>query len=188
MAELPFFPLATDAWVADCEHLEDAEVGRYMRILIALWRAPSQRLPNDDEWLARKFRRPAEAVVAELRPLIKEFCQCDGNWITQKRVSKEYKRAVKAINQRRDAANARWLKEKEVSERNAASYGSRNALTPTLIPTPIQDSESPKTSTDPPRDAALVASGSAPRGKVLTMKERMAAIAERDRLKFAGNA
>jgi uncharacterized protein YdaU (DUF1376 family) len=183
MAELPFFPLATDAWIADCEHLDDAEVGRYMRILIALWRAPSQRLPNDDEWLARKFRRPVETVVAELRPLIKEFCQCDGNWITQKRVSKEYKRAVKAINQRRDAANARWLKEKEASERTAASYGSRNALIPTLIPTPIlSESPSSEISTDPPRDAALVASGSAPRGKVLNVHERVAAIAAARRM------
>lgn len=42
--------------------------------------------------------------------------------------------------------------------------------------------------TDPPRDAALVASGSAPRGKAPTVKERMAAIAVAHRQKFAGNA
>lgn len=185
MAEMPFFPLATDAFLADCEHLNDAEVGRYTRILIALWRAPQQRLPNNDEWLARKFRRTVDEVVAELRPLIVEFCQNDGNWITQKRLTKEFKRATKAVNQRRDAANARWLKQKQESERIAASYSSRNA--PTLIPTPIQSS-SLKISTDPPRDAALVASGSAPRGKTPTVKERMAAIAASHRQKFAGSA
>ena len=184
MAELPFFPLSTDAFLADCEHLSDAEIGRYTRILIALWRAPQQRLPNDDEWLARKFRRTVEEVVADLRPLVAEFCQCDGNWITQKRISKEYKRAVKAINQRRDAANARWLKEKQQSERIAASYGSRNA--PTLIPTPIQSSSSDN-STDPPRAVAL-GGGSTPRGKAPTVKERMHAIAAANRQKFAGNA
>jgi uncharacterized protein YdaU (DUF1376 family) len=186
MAELPFFPLATDAFLADCDHLDDAEVGRYMRILIALGRAPQQRLPNDDEWLARRFRRSVERVTSELRPLIKEFCQNDGNWITQKRLTREYKRATKAIAQRRDAANARWLKQKQESERIAASYGSRNA--PTLIPTLTQESSSSEISTDPPRGAALVASGSAPRGKRPDVHERVARLAAAHRQKFAGSA
>lgn len=184
MAELPFFPLATDAFLADCEHLSDAEVGGYMRLLIALWRAPQQRLPNNDEWLARKFRRDVERVKAELRPLVDEFCQSDGNWITQKRISKEYKRAVKAINQRRDAANARWLKHKEASERTAASYGSRNA--PTLIPTPTLESSSSDTSTDPARDASLTPGGYATRASKPheTTGQRVAALAAKKRAAF----
>ena len=185
MAEMPFFPLATDAFLADTDHLSDAEVGRYVRLLIALWRAPQQRLPNDDAWLARKFKRSAEEIVADFRPLIVEFCQCDGNWITQKRISKEYKRATKAVNQRRDAANARWLKEKERSERIAASYGPRNA--PTLIPTPIQSSSS-DISTDAASSAALRRNGSAPLAKPPSMKERMAMLADASRRKAMGNA
>lgn len=185
MAEMPFFPLATDAFLADCAHLDDAEVGRYFMILVALWRAPNQRLPNDDEWLARKFRRDVERVKTELRPLFAEFCQNDGNWITQKRISKEFKRATRAVNQRRDAANARWLKEKQESERIAASYGSRNA--PTLIPTPIQESSSSKISTDPPRDASLPVTGYATRGSK-TVAQRVADLAAAHRRKMAGNA
>lgn len=135
MAEMPFFPLATDAFLADTDHLDDAERGRYLSILIALWRAPKQRLPNDDKWLAKKFKRDVERVQSELRPIILEFCQCDGNWITQKRLTKEFSRATKAVQQRRDAANARWLKEKQERERIAASHTFRKAIipTPTLI-------------------------------------------------------
>ncbi len=139
MAELPFLPIATDAYLADCDHLTDAEHGRYFLILMALWRAPMQRLPNDDEWLARKFRRSVEAVQAELRPLIKEFCQCDGNWITQKRLSKEFKRARKSVNQRSAAAKSRWRKEKDGSGRTTNTPSGRNAPTPTPTPTPIEE-------------------------------------------------
>ncbi len=124
-------------------------------------------------------------VTDELRPLIVEFCQSDGNWITHKRVSKEYARAKKNIAQRRDAANTRWLKEKEASERTAKSY--RFRIAPTLIPTPIQ-SESSNTSTEAARDAAPERSSSAPRARRLTMKERMAQTVAAHHQKIAGNA
>lgn len=83
MAQLPAMPLFTDAYLADCDHLTDAEHGRYLLMLIHMWRAPNQRFPNDDAWLARKFRRSVEDVRGELRPLIQEFFRCDGNWISQ---------------------------------------------------------------------------------------------------------
>lgn len=135
MAELPFLPIATDAYMADCDHLTDAEHGRYFLLLMALWRAPGQRLPNDDEWLARKFRRSVDAVKAELRPLISEFCETDGNWLWQKRLSKEFKRAAKSVKQRSEAAKARWNKRKKESGRNANTPSGRNAPTPTPTPT-----------------------------------------------------
>jgi uncharacterized protein YdaU (DUF1376 family) len=162
MAEHAFFPLAIDAYLADCSHLTDAEHGRYLRILMELWRAPRQRLPNDDAWLARKFQRSVEAVQAELRPLIVEFCQSDGNWITQKRLTKEFK-YVQAKSKKQSArAKSRWREKNEKnnatpdkgdiasdvgkslednsngsSRGNAARHASGNAPTPT--PTPTQE-------------------------------------------------
>lgn len=185
MAELPFFPLATDAFLADTDHLDDAERGRYVSILIALWRAPQQRLPNDDEWLARKFKRPVEDVVAQLRPLIAEFCQNDGNWITQKRITKEFKRAQKSVKQRSEAAKVRWLKEKVESERKANAYTGR--IAPTLIPTPTSSSSS-ENHTDPARDAAPERSRSAPRANPHNSKDLLAQLAATKRKAFMGNA
>lgn len=89
MAEFPALPLWTDAYLADCSHLSDAEHGRYLLLLITIWRAPQCRIPNDDTWLARKFGRDLFGVQSEIRPLIREFCDCTGNWITQKRLEKE---------------------------------------------------------------------------------------------------
>lgn len=140
MAELPFFPMAIDAYLADTRHLSDAEHGRYHLILYELWRAPNRRLPNDDEWLARKFCRSVEQVKSELRPLISEFCKCDGNWITQKRLTKEFERAKRVTRQRSDAAKSLWKKKKSTSERICEETQPRivpaDEPTPTLRPTP----------------------------------------------------
>jgi uncharacterized protein YdaU (DUF1376 family) len=137
VAELPFFPMATDAYLADCGHLSDAEHGRYLLLLLALWRAPNQRLPNDDEWLARRFSRSLADIISHMRPIISEFCQNDGNWITQKRLAAEWKHARGVVEQRREAAKARWNKNKTPYERNTGSHTSRNAPTPTPTPTVV---------------------------------------------------
>lgn len=108
MAEFPAMPLWTDAYLADCGHLDDAETGRYMRILMMLWRAPRQRLPNDDGWLGRHFNRSIERVKVELRPLIEEFCTCDGNWISQKRLSREFDYLTGQRKAQARRAKARW--------------------------------------------------------------------------------
>ncbi len=159
MAELPFFPLATDAYLADCDHLTDAEHGRYMLLLMAMWRAPGQRLPNDDAWLARKFRRSVDAVVAELRPLIAEFCQCDGNWITQKRLSREFATAAKSVKRRSDAAKTKWEKERErarlEAERRARENGEKDSVTiggptPTDSANPLKNNETQGYNADAP--------------------------------------
>jgi len=128
MAEFPAMPLWIDAYLADCGHLDDAEHGRYMMILMLLWRAPKQRFPNDDNWLARKFRRTEDAVRLQLRPLITEFCQCSGNWITQDRVLREYAYVRSKSKKQSARANARWNNEKPICRGNA----------PTPTPTPTR--------------------------------------------------
>lgn len=130
MSTFPSLPLFTDAYLADAGHLSDAEHGRYLLLLMAMWRAPDCRLPNDDEWLARRFRRTADEVRAELRPLIAEFMQTDGNWITQKRLKKEWKWCQERKIKNSAAAKSKWKKEKDICERNANTEGAGNAPNP----------------------------------------------------------
>ena len=137
MPDLPSLPLWVDAYIADTDHLSDAEHGRYLCLLMLMWRLPGCRIPNDDEWIARRFRRSVEAVKSELRPIIAEFCQSDGNWITQKRLMKEHdyckrKRAAATVS-----AKVRWDKEKTSCEGNADTHNGRNAPIPIPIPIPI---------------------------------------------------
>lgn len=136
MAEFPALPLWTDAYMGDCAHLSDTEHGRYLRLLMVMWRAPDCRIPNDDAWLARKFCRSEEEVREQLRPLIEEFFQTTRHFITQKRLTKEMDWVRNKRKKNSDASNARWAKEKDTSERNASRDTEWNAPTPTPTPTP----------------------------------------------------
>lgn len=126
MAAFSALPLFTDALLADCGHLNDAEFGLYIKILILIWRSPQCRVPNDHVWIARKLSRPVDAIS----PIIIEFCTSDGNHITQKRLSKEFLYVKKKSSQRSVASKARWNKEKDLSSRNAPTPS------PTPSPTP----------------------------------------------------
>lgn len=127
---LPFLKLFVAEYLSDTMHLDDAEHGRYLLLLMALWRAPRQRLPNDDRWLARRFNRSVERVETELRPIISEFCQCDGNWISNKRIDAEYEEASRTSSAQSVRAKSRWRKEK--SDAHAVQAGTAEQQQPAL--------------------------------------------------------
>jgi uncharacterized protein YdaU (DUF1376 family) len=110
MAEFPSLPLFTDAYLADTEHLDDAQHGIYLRLLMLMWRTPGCRIPNDDDWIARRMRKPVESVRRNVRPILEEFCCSTGNWLIQKRLRKEFFYLMQQRQQRTVAANARWHK------------------------------------------------------------------------------
>src|SRR5262245_21332487 len=113
MAQFPGLMLWTVAWVADTCHLSRDVRGAYMDLLIKMWRTPGCRVPNDDAWLGKHLFMTAEEVVTVLRPIIKEFCQTDGNWIFQKRLQREFVRAFQTQVGRRARAKYGWEKNKK---------------------------------------------------------------------------
>lgn len=119
MAQFPAMPLFCESLLADTDHLTDAELGVYMRLLTKLWLAPNQRFPDDDEWLARKFRRTRDQVQTELRPILREFFKTDGRQLYHKRIDKEHLHVKRTTAARSQAAKARWNKEKDACKSNA---------------------------------------------------------------------
>jgi uncharacterized protein YdaU (DUF1376 family) len=105
---------------------------------MTIWRAPDCRIPNDDEWLSRRFRRTVEAVNSELRPIINEFCQTTGNWISQKRLKQEWDYCQERSKKQSDKAKSRWDKEKDVCSGNTNTPPSGNAPNPNPNPNPIE--------------------------------------------------
>lgn len=132
MAKFPAMPFWFDAYWLDCSHLSDAEHGRYLLIMKELWTAPKQRIPNDDQWLSRRFRRNVDAIRSEIKPILKEFCECDGNWWSQGRLNDEFAYVNKMSAKQSARAKSRWIKQKGECRGNAPT------------PTPFKDSESPK--------------------------------------------
>jgi uncharacterized protein YdaU (DUF1376 family) len=119
MAQFPGLMLWTDAWVADTHHLSRDVRGAYMDLLIKMWRTPGCRVPNDDAWLARQLCMTAKEVVEILRPIIKEFCQTDGNWVFQKRLQREFVRAFQTQVLRKSRAKSGWAKRMQLDKTEA---------------------------------------------------------------------
>jgi uncharacterized protein YdaU (DUF1376 family) len=107
MAQFPCLPLWTDAWVADTKHLSIAARGVYMDLLVLMWRTPHCRVPDDNGWLMAHLGITKDEVREFLRPVISEFCRCDGNWIIQTRLQKEFVRAFERQKRMSDLRK-RW--------------------------------------------------------------------------------
>jgi uncharacterized protein YdaU (DUF1376 family) len=112
MAEFPAFPLWTDAYLGDTNHLTTIEHGAYLLLLITLWRSKTQELPDDDMLLAR-YTRTTSQQWARLRPILETFFEIkSGVWV-QNRLSDEWVAVKQNSRRQSDKAKARWLKVKE---------------------------------------------------------------------------
>lgn len=141
MAEFAALPLFTDAWIADTAHLTRAERGLYHDMLVLCWRSPECRMPNEIDWIAAKLRCSPDEV-ATIEKLIAEFLSSTGNWLTQKRLKKEFQYLRDRRKKLSELAKRRWNKEKTTSPRNAQNTGCSIAPTPT--PTPSKNKKEPK--------------------------------------------
>jgi uncharacterized protein YdaU (DUF1376 family) len=121
MAQFPCLPLWTDAWKADTDHLTRFERGTYLDLLVLMWRTPSCRVPNDNAWLAKHLRLTSREIVEEVRPIIGEFCRTDGNWITQKRLLKEYERSAGYRQRLSDLRKRRKSKQNDANTTRSTS-------------------------------------------------------------------
>lgn len=120
MAEFPYLPLATDAYLADTTHLSTEEHGAYLLLLMTAWRSGQCRLPDDDDYLARVCRCSLRAW-RRMRPVLAPFwCVADG-WWTQKRLTKERKFVDGVREKRRMAAHAKHRKNKETDAAHAGA-------------------------------------------------------------------
>lgn len=137
MAVFPALPLFTDAITADCSHLTDEEFGRYVRILILMWRSPDCRIPADPHWLCKRLRVDALAYAQHVQPLLHEFCTEDAGWWTQKRLVKEYQYVQALTEKRRKAAESRWSGKKTVdNKRKKTMQVDKQSTSTSDAPTP----------------------------------------------------
>ena len=156
MAEFPALPLFTDAITADCSHLTDEEFGRYVRVLILMWRSPACRIPADAQWICKRLRVDALAYAQLVQPILQEFCTQDAGFWTQKRLLKEYQYVQALTEKRRKAAASRWSKtqvpenkQKRGMQMDKQSTSKSDAPTPT--PTPTESLSKDKDSPIPPK-------------------------------------
>lgn len=145
MADFPVLTLYTDSFIADTDHLTDEEVGAYLRMILVSWRTSSCDIPNDFDWIQRRFSGARDHPEVYLQ-LIKEFFTKRGTRLQQKRLMRERVWAEKKSSKQSARAKSRWQKENDECRGNAHTHPSGNASpTPTLIESEsLTDSESLK--------------------------------------------
>jgi len=119
MAEFPYLPMWTDAYLADTTHLRTEEHGAYLLLLFAAWRNADCSLPDDDAILARLAGMSAPKWSAA-KPIVMSFWVLDKRkkkW-TQKRLKDEREKATVKKSKARDSAASRW-KQKKTGDANA---------------------------------------------------------------------
>jgi uncharacterized protein YdaU (DUF1376 family) len=106
MAELPIFPIKTDAILSDTTHLSAEEFGVYCRLLFVMWRQRGRLIDNDRE-LARiggvplkRWHRMKDKVM---RPMT-----VAGGQISQKRLTDTWMQVQELRMKRALAAQVRW--------------------------------------------------------------------------------
>lgn len=112
MADFPYMPLFTDAYLADTRHLSTEEHGAYLLLLMAAWRTVECTLPDDDTRLARIAGVGVKKWV-KLRPVMEQFFTVDDNGWTQKRLLSERNRVTISRSQKSHAGKASALKRNE---------------------------------------------------------------------------
>jgi uncharacterized protein YdaU (DUF1376 family) len=108
MTQLPHMPLAIDSYILKTTHLTLEQHGAYMLLLIAAWRVKGvPHLPDDDKILARILGVGAKKWLS-LKPVVMSFWDLGADGWTQNRQLEVRLGVERRVNQKRDAANARW--------------------------------------------------------------------------------
>jgi len=134
MAEFPALPLFTDAYMADTRHLNAAQHGAFLLLLMTAWRMPDCCLPDDDEklsrWAAMDIRtwRNNKAVVMEFWQL-----SATQKW-SQGRLLDERKRVEDKRDKNVAAGKASALKRHNTRSTPVQPNGNQNPTIPNPIP------------------------------------------------------
>lgn len=148
MAEFPSIPFWTDAYLADTTHLTTLEHGAYILLLIAMWRAKGNRLPNDDARLAR-YAKLTPGQWRRIKPTIMEFFDVADGHLTQGRLTDEVEHVRQTSRRQSDNAKSRWLKNKKTGDATALPNASHSDA-PTPTPTPTSTDSSLRSESVPP--------------------------------------
>ena len=132
MADFPFMPMWTDAYLADTTHLRTEEHGAYLLLLFAAWRSPTCSVPDNDDALSRITGLSLVKWQA-IKPTVMAFWRMDKRrkiWV-QKRLKIEREKAAEKKGKARDSAASRWNKTK-----NTHANAMRTQCSPYPYPQP----------------------------------------------------
>ena len=135
MANLPFMPFWTDAYLADTVHLTTEQHGAYLLLLFQAWRSPDCSLADDDELLALQAK-VSPAKWKAIKPIVMAFWKLDKRrkrWV-QKRLRIEREKVMERKAKAKDSAASRWKDTKKGDANALRTQCEGNASIPILRP------------------------------------------------------
>lgn len=141
MAEFPYMPFWTDAYLADTRHLSTLEHGAYLLLLITAWRSKEKCLPDDDKLLAR-YAGLTAAQWKRIGPTIRAFFTVENEQLFQSRLTREAV-AVKQ-KQKSQSRNARAKHQKNKKTDPAVAESGSELACAKPVPNPATYSHSHK--------------------------------------------
>jgi uncharacterized protein YdaU (DUF1376 family) len=155
VARLPYIKWFPADYFADTPPVSPTTMewhGIYRTLIDKLWLTPQQRFPNDDAWLALHLGGTVEWVKEKVRPIIAEHFKSDGNFISQKRVTRDAKHAREVSQKQSVRSKARWGHEKSDAGNDATAMPRHPSGNAAAIPANAiaidRDSDSSTTGTD----------------------------------------
>jgi len=130
MSQAPFWPVATDAFIADTTHLTAEQTGAYLMLLMCLWRNNGNPLPLNHKKLCR-MARVSSNRWPKIWDEIEEFFDGDECTVSQKRLRKDWVTVQEKIKRNRQSGSlggkSKALKTKEMELANATISPKRNS-------------------------------------------------------------
>jgi len=126
MAEYPALPLFTDAFIADTVHLNAAQTGAYLMLLMVAWRTKDCTLPDDDVLLARYARMDNRAWLNNKAVILSFWHKNDEGRLFQKRLVDERIYVDAKRDQAQQAGKASALKRKKRHSAGVSTESQRN--------------------------------------------------------------
>ena len=122
MAEHPFMPLWTDAYLADTHHLTTLEHGAYLLLLLTAWRTKEKCLLDDDKLLAR-YTGLTPSQWKRVAPTIRAFFDAKDGRLYQGRLTRE----AKAVKQKCERQSRNAMAKYQKSNKTDSAMGVPNA-------------------------------------------------------------
>jgi uncharacterized protein YdaU (DUF1376 family) len=120
MAQFPFLPFWTDAYLGDTTHLSTIEHGAYLLLLITAWRSKDCQLPDDNKMLAR-YTKLSPSQWRRIRPILEPFFFVQNGIWEQGRLTDERNAVKRKSKSAKHSAEARWLKSNKTTNANASN-------------------------------------------------------------------
>ncbi len=127
MAQLPIMPLYTDAFIGDTLHLSPSEMGSYLLLLLAMWRAGGS-LPDDDATL-RRISRVSANNWPRVRDNLRAMLTIEDGRVTQKRLHAEFKKVTERHVRRVEAGKKSRVKSLQNEAPEALTQREASVLT-----------------------------------------------------------